>query len=266
MDSVLKLIKDELDTVNNEISNIEIESNKLGEVLINFVTTSSKRIRSLVTILYVKSLKNSISFESIKTIAAGEIIHNASLLQDDVIDGAKLRRGKTTIGTLFSPKISILAGDMLLTKAIEKLLSTKNEEILKLFLTCTESMCNAEINQYFARGKILDLETYIEICAGKTAKLFQAILESCAIIEEIDISPAKQFALDFGIYFQLKNDLEEFSAKTDKQNQIYTLKDMFGIEKTMILVDNYQKKIQGEINNLPDNQYKKGLENLLYKL
>ena len=87
------------------------------------------------------------------------------------------------------------------------------------------------------------------------------ILKEC-----IDIKNAKQFALNFGIYFQLKNDLEKESSLADKKNKIYTQKDFLGIEKTLILIDNYQKKIRRDIGNLPDNSYKKGLEDLIIGL
>ena len=127
-------------------------------------------------------------------------------------------------------------------------------------------MCKSEVKQYFLRGNKPELDNYINICIGKTAKLFEAILESCAISEDIDIKNAKQFALNFGIYFQLKNDLEKESSLADKKNKIYTPKDFLGIEKTLILIDNYQKKIRRDIGNLPDNSYKKGLEDLIIGL
>ena len=91
-------------------------------------------------------------------------------------------------------------------------------------------------------------------------------IEYTGTIKDIDIKNAKQFALNFGIYFQLKNDLEKESSIADKKNKIYTPKDFLGIEKTLILIDNYQKKIRRDIGNLPDNSYKKGLEDLIIGL
>ena len=66
--------------------------------------------------------------------------------------------------------------------------------------------------------------------------------------------------------FQLKNDLEKQSASADLENKIYTLKDIIGIEKTKVLMDNYQEEIIKEIKELPQNIYSKGLEDLLGKL
>ena len=197
---------------------------------------------------------------------AGEIIHNASLLHDDVIDNAMERRGEPTLGKMYSPYISILAGDYLLSIATEKLMEIDNKNILNIFLKCTKLMCKSEIQQFFLRGKLPAIDDYIKICEGKTALLFEAILKSCAIIEGVDIENAISFAKNFGIYFQLKNDEEKVSAYNDANNKIFTSKDILGIEKTKILMDNYQEEIMRLIGILPDNVYKKGLEGLLKAL
>lgn len=266
MQEYLFPISKELDNINKQLKSIFLFKNDLGDDLKKFISGNSKRIRSIVSLLYLKSLKENISDKCLTIITAGEIIHNASLLQDDVIDEAEIRRGETTIGAKFSPKISILSGDYLLSLAIENLLSVNNSYIIQSFLKCTKKMCQSEIEQYFLRGKLPDIETYIKICKGKTAELFCAILESCAYMEELNIEDAQKFACNFGIFFQLKNDLEKFSALTDKKNNIFTPKDIFGIEKTLDLIDNYSNRIRCNINKLPDNVYKKGLEVLVTKL
>ena len=79
----------------------------------------------------------------------------------------------------------------------------------------------------------------------------------------MDKNNAKKFAENFGILFQLKNDLEKNSAKADKKNKIYTLKDILGIAKTQALMDNYLEEIRSEIGDLPQNIYSRGLERLL---
>lgn len=266
MQEYLFPISKELNTINNQLKSIFFFKNDLGEDLKKFISGNSKQIRSIVSLLYLKSLNENISNKSLTIITAGEIIHNASLLQDDVIDDADKRRGETTIGAKFSSKISILSGDYLLSLAIENLLSVNNFYVMQSFLNCTKKMCQSEIEQYFLRGKLPDIKTYIKICKGKTAELFCAILKSCAYMEELNIEDAQKFAYNFGIFFQLKNDLEKFSALTDKKNNIFTAKDIFGIEKTLDLIDNYSNRIHCNINKLPDNVYKKGLEVLITEL
>ena len=265
MESVTSLIKEELERVNEEISGITIESENIKKTLQELLQSGSKRIRTLVTVLYLKANGcNNISDDSFDIITAGEIIHNASLLHDDVLDGAKIRRGKTSFCEEYTPHISILAGDYLLSIATEKLLGINNNEILQIFLKCTQKMCTAEINQFFLRGKLPAIDEYINICEGKTACLFEAIIKSCSIVEKINVSA--DFAMNFGILFQLKNDLTKTSEELDRQNKIFTPKDILGIEKTMDLIDNYYVRLRGDIGKLPENIYKKGLEELLKNL
>ena len=127
-------------------------------------------------------------------------------------------------------------------------------------------MSEAEILQYSLRNELPTKEQYLEIIEGKTAELFVAILESSCLISKLLQVQATSFARNFGMLFQLKNDLEKQSASADLENKIYTLKDIIGIEKTKVLMDNYQEDIQKEIKELPQNIYSKGLEDLLGKL
>lgn len=266
METLKTLFSSELKSIDEELDGIFIPESNLNRELKSFLNSSSKRIRCLVTILYLKSLDKEITPEVIKVLSAGEIIHNASLMHDDVIDSASLRRGKETIGHKFSPHISILTGDYLLSEAVKKLLLLDNKEILEIFLDCTQKMSQAEIKQYFLRGKMPEPDEYIDILEGKTAALFEAVLESVAVLEKLDRHAAKCFAQKFGIVFQIKNDLQPDSASNDAMNKIYTAKDIFGVEKTTILIDNYLKDIEGLLKEIPDNKYKKELEGLLNKL
>lgn len=259
----MKLIAEEFYAVNKQLANLFVENECIKNIISDFLCGGSKRIRTHLTVLYLKALGCEISSDSIKIMVVGEMIHNASLLHDDVIDDAVIRRGKVTVGKEFSPQISILLGDYILSLATDILLGLENQHVLKKFLNCIKQMCNSEFNQYFLRGKIPTLEEYIQICEGKTACLFETILESCAIIEGIDAEKARQFAHNFGILFQLKNDLKEDSAKADFDNNIFTPKDFLGIEKTVDLMDNYQRRLIHVLEEFPDNAYKKGLEDLI---
>ncbi len=266
MERVMLLVKEELALVNNEISAILIEPEQICKDVKKILCTGSKRIRTIITALYLKACGICLSENSLHIISAGEIIHNASLLHDDVLDNAESRRGTPSFNALYSPNLSILAGDTLLSIATEKLLKINNNQVLQIFLNCTKEMCKAEINQFLSRGVVPDLSDYIKICEGKTACLFQAILESCAIIENINKTAAANFAGNFGVFFQLKNDLSEQSIESDKKNKIFTPKDFLGLEKTMDLIDNYLQKIKVNISALPDNKYKEGLGELLKSL
>ncbi len=263
MDRINELAKNELALIDKELSNLFTNSNNIYIELKHFLESPTKRIRSLITILYLKA--HGIN-PNIDLLAAGELIHNASLLHDDVLDNASARRNHPAFWTKFNPHISILSGDFLLSLATERLIKIGNWNVLTNFQNCIKKMSEAEILQYTLRNKVPTKEQYLEIIEGKTAELFVAILESSCLMSKLPQAQAASFASNFGILFQLKNDLEKQSASADLENKIYTLKDIIGIEKTKVLMDNCQRELLKEIKEFPRNIYSKGLEDLLGKL
>lgn len=258
----MKIIEKELTNLKKELKREFIEPLS-NEDLTNFVIVGSKFIRSTLAILYFKSQGFEINDSINKIIAVGEFIHSASLLHDDVIDCADTRRGKPTINKMFSSEIAILSGDYLLSHCVDKLLELENFEILKIFLNCVKKMTTIEIKQYFLRENIPNEDEYIGICKGKTASLFACILECCAIILNADRIKAKKFGEIFGICFQIKNDLDNESEKNDIKNGVYTAKYVLGIEKTLLLLDNYKREMQSLIDDFSQTVYKEELEGLI---
>lgn len=258
----MKNLKKELDKIIEEIAS-DFENPLRDDELRQLLFKPSKRIRSRLGILFLKIFEKELTPDLIKVFAATEIIHNASLLHDDVIDSAKFRRGLVTISEKYNQKISILAGDYLLTCAIKKLISIDNKEILEIFRNCTEKMCRAEIEQYYYRNKLPSKEKYLNICKNKTAILFIALLESCAILTGLNREKAVLLAEKFGIIFQINNDLEELSAIQDKDNGIHTAIDILGVENTKILLDNYLEELKILLKDFPENIYKNNLEDLI---
>ena len=201
----------ELEIINNELLiSVEKDGSVYNDIN-TFLNGASKRIRSILGILYLKTHSIKFSEYIIQILIAGEIIHNASLLHDDVIDGAIVRRNQETLAHKFSPHISILTGDYLLSLAVEHLLKVNDVKVLEVFLKCTQKMSEAEILQYKLRHKNVTLEEYISICEGKTSGLFEAILESIAIVSGLDNSIAKTIGKNFGLIFQIKNYFYAFS-------------------------------------------------------
>lgn len=263
MDNIRALISSELNIIEGLLSNFIDPSNFIFTNLSDFISTKSKRIRSVLCLLYLKSQGLSIDNNVIRMLVSGELIHNASLLHDDVIDSSDIRRNEETIFKKYGSKISILSGDYILSLAVEQLLSINNPNILKIFLETTKKMCNAEINQYSYREKSIGIDEYIDIIEGKTASLFAAILKSGAHLLSINEDNAEKFGNLFGIIFQINNDLQPDSIRNDFNNGVKTAKDIIGIEKTLALKDNYKEDIRRVIVDIPKNEYKKGIEDLI---
>lgn len=259
------MLEEELIIIDKKLSE-SIENLLPDSELEKFLNTGSKRIRSKVALLYAKAYDKEIDDGIYNLLVAGELIHNASLLHDDVIDDSNVRRGESTIGKKFTSKISILSGDYLVSQAVKQLSTPDNIEIMNIFNQTIQDMAKAEIKQYFYRGKYPDKETYIDICKNKTASLFIAILKSMSILLNLNELNAEKFGELFGLCYQIRNDFEEFSSETDKKNQVYTAKDIFGIEKSKTLSDNYKEELRGLMNLMPQNTYKFELEDLINKL
>jgi len=260
----MKLIERELDIIKKEMQSGFTEP-FAGESVSDFIFDNTKMIRANLCVLYLKTLGVVLDDKMYKILAAGELIHNASLLHDDVIDCSEKRRGKLSVWKKYNSKIAVLLGDYLLNFAVNKLLSSNNR-IIMVFQNCINRMCLAEFKQYSLRNKKVSIEEYIEICKNKTGALFSSIIEACLIMVNKDIVDPKNFAEKFGVYFQLRNDLEEYSYSQDKKNKINTASDILGIEKANILIDNYRQDLLEDIKKLPDNEFRKELERLVTEL
>ena len=263
MDNIRALVSDELSLIEKRFDNIFSVKNEIFAELNNFLLGKSKRVRSLITLLILKADNISINQDVISLLAATELIHNASLLHDDVIDNSTLRRGIPNIYSKYGAEVSVLAGDYLLSDAVKILSELNNTEILKIFLNSTTVMSEAEIVQFNNRNCDISLSTYLKTAEDKTASLFKACLASAAILTEFDRYVAENFALNFGILFQINNDLQSESVNNDKLNNIKTAVDIIGIEKTLDLKDNYKEELSKILMNFPENKYKKGIEDVI---
>lgn len=274
--SILDTVKADRERVDQSLFfGVELKP-ALARELEKFLKSPSKRIRSLVTILYLRAAKMYLLPTHYELLASVELIHNASLIHDDVIDESKLRRGRKTINDKFDNQLAVISGDYLLGMALKKLVKINSFEIIDLFADTMKNMCQGEVNQYFNRFKKTKIDAYIEKTTQKTAALFETALKSAVILaEEKNIKNASSFALNFGIAFQIRDDLINFMKKdaskpsTDIEDGIYNAptilseKPAVGIEKTKVLLNNYVENARKCIENFEDNIYKEKLYELL---
>lgn len=267
----------ELSIIENKIISCIETREPLNSHLKNFLSAPSKRIRSVLSILYTKALSQTINEKQLELLCAIELIHNASLIHDDIIDESILRRGEQTTRELFDNKIAVISGDYILSLAMEKIISLNNHEILNKIIFTINQMCLGEINQNFDRFKIGTIENYIEKSKKKTGYLFETALACSAILipERINGEKISNFGLNTGIAFQIRDDLLNLTSndpskpsKNDIAEGIYNAPVIYaqnpenytsGIEKTKDLLNNYIEKAKYQISDLPENIYKKQL-------
>lgn len=275
---IKKIINSKLQSVENEINKISCGSDLLQSELISIIKAPSKRIRPVLNLLYLKMLDSNISNSQIILQSAIELIHNATLIHDDVIDNSAKRRNHKTLNAKFDNSLAVVSGDLLLTIAIQKILQINIPEITEIFNNALMNMCKGEINQYFNKFKIPTMEEYLEKCKNKTSQLFMSGLKASLMVSQTVDEDAEDFAKSFGIAFQIRDDLlniiqynSDKPVQSDIEEGIYTAPVIFagnienlniGIEKTKLLLDNYIERVKNILNSKPNNQYRQALMSL----
>lgn len=278
-EQIRQVVSDELYKVENNLTDFYCGNDKLQESLVGIIKAPSKRIRPLVALLYLKMYGAEITPAQIEIQSAVELIHNTTLIHDDVIDKSDKRRNHKTLNEEFDNSLAVVTGDFLLTSAIKKLLNIKSFDILELFNIAIKKMSIGEIKQYYDKFILTDFDEYLDRCRYKTAELFIASIVSAAMVANLDTNSAKDFAKRFGISFQIRDDLlnliaaeEDKPKNNDIEEGIYTApmifaKDVknleFGIEKTKELLDNYINRVKKCLDKAPENEYKQALIKLL---
>ncbi len=145
-----------------------------------------------------------------------EYLHAATLLHDDVVDGADMRRGKQAAHTLWSAPKVVLTGDFLLARALAIASQTKSHQVISVVANITQAMSQGEIDQMENKGRTdLSEAEYNRIIERKTAVLIQGACQSGAIVAGADPekeSALKNYGFHLGMAFQMADDLLDYTA------------------------------------------------------
>lgn len=177
-----------------------------------------KRLRPMILLL-VSEMLGYKKKDRYNMAAVVETIHMASLIHDDVIDEADLRRGRETLNKKFGNHFSILIGDFLYAKAISRTLKVKDLKLMNLLSEATIKMIEGEIwSQKNLRNPEMSKEDYIELIKKKTGYLFASSASIPAILSKKDehFKDLFNFGMNFGIFFQILDDTLDFVAKKEE--------------------------------------------------
>lgn len=183
----------------------------------SILSHSGKQLRPMLTLLMAKTCSGGeVTPATINYAAASELLHNATLLHDDVADGSEKRRGVPTIMSLMGPSVSVLVGDYWLVKAMELILEVSDDSpgVLKIFSKTLSDLAEGEMLQLQkAQQGDTDVNDYLRIIYSKTASLFEAACVSAAIsvgASETMFKAAVDYARALGIAFQIKDDILDY--------------------------------------------------------
>ena len=208
-----------------DLSEIEIQLSEnlkpyldlVSEVAQHILFAGGKRLRPLLLVLSAKLCGYKDKYA--KTVSSAfEYLHAASLLHDDIIDDAVLRRGKKVAHSLYGNAITVLVGDFLLARALAICADSGKIKVIHIISQLTEHMSTGEVHQLMRKGDVtLTEDEYLEVIRRKTAVLFQAVCTVSAVIA--DAPEKKENALseygnNLGIAFQMVDDLFDYTMDT----------------------------------------------------
>lgn len=182
------------------------------------IAAGGKRIRPALALLVGKLLGGDIT-RLITLSAAIELLHTATLVHDDLIDGSLLRRGVPTLSARWSPGATILTGDFMFARAAKLAAETGSLEVMKVFAQTLSVIVNGEIEQLFSNRYSPERSDYLNRIYAKTASLFETTALSAAIIGTQDTrihQSLAQFGYSLGMAFQIIDDIMDFTADSNQ--------------------------------------------------
>jgi len=217
---ILELVRADLRKVEEEFSQQSVSTvrpiTEIGQYL---AVSGGKRLRPALVLLASKFC----GFEgpsAVRLAAVVEMIHTATLVHDDIIDEAELRRGRPSTNSRWGNHRAVLAGDWLYMQAFNLALAERNFRILDLLIALTQSMVEGEMIHLTELGKIdMTEDDYLELSYRKTACLFSVCLRLGAVLagkSEEDESKLGSYGANLGLAFQIIDDVLDFTSTEEK--------------------------------------------------
>ncbi len=179
-----------------------------------FRDRKGKGVRPIMTVLAARLLAEHVSQSCYDGAVALELVHNASLMHDDVIDESDQRRGSSTINHVWDNKVAVLMGDFFLSKALLRLYHAQSLPMLAVLADMVTRLSEGELDQLSgARESNLDEQVYMRIIADKTAALFAACMKVGALsagATEAEVVALGEVGELMGLIFQMRDDLFDY--------------------------------------------------------
>ncbi len=195
---------------------------ELYEPITYILANGGKRMRPLLLLLGCKVFNDDVS-SAIHPALGIEIFHNFTLLHDDIMDNAPLRRGKQTVHEKWNSNVAILSGDTMLAQAYREISRTGHgalPEVLSVFNRTTVEVCEGQqLDMNFEKRDDVTIDEYLNMIRLKTAVLLGASLKIGAIVGEADAEQSEllySFGMNTGIAFQLQDDILDVYGNSEK--------------------------------------------------
>jgi len=187
----------------------------LGAALEHLLSSGGKRIRPALGLLTAHML-GAPQDKLITLAAAVELLHTATLVHDDLIDGALLRRGNPTLNARWSPPATVLTGDFIFARAAKLAADTDHLPLMKLFAETLAVIVNGELTQLLTARELTSRENYYKRIYAKTASLIEMTTRAAAMISPVDetvVESMRLYGYNLGMAFQIVDDVLDFTGE-----------------------------------------------------
>ncbi len=214
IDDIKDLLSNDLARVNEIIvTTLRADSPMTNAIVAEYLRTKGKQLRPMMVLLSAR-FHGAMNDAVYHAAAAIEMLHNASLIHDDVIDQARSRRSHPTINSVWDNHVAVLIGDFFVTGALQAAVATGHPGVLRSLAAMGRDLSVGEINQIDnARRHVLDERCYMDTISRKTASLFVSCSTVGALAAGADDTTAatlNEFARLLGLCFQIKDDIFDY--------------------------------------------------------
>ena len=225
------------------LSQAEGAHQQLALAMDHLLSSGGKRMRVALTLLTGEMLGG--DRETLVTLAAAlEMLHTATLVHDDLIDGSLIRRGIPTLNAQWSAPATVLTGDFIFARAAKLAADVSLVPVMQLFAQTLATIVNGELTQLFGRRGMMGREEYYQRIYAKTASLFETAALSAAMVSASSpdvLAKTKFYGNEIGMAFQIVDDILDFTGDqesvgkpvaSDLRQGIITLPTLFYLEKS----------------------------------
>jgi octaprenyl-diphosphate synthase len=215
---ILMQVKNDLEEIEVALrQNLNPYLDLVSQIAGHILFSGGKRLRPLLMVLSARICGYKGDYDKIFS-TIFEYLHAATLLHDDLVDEATLRRGKPVANSIWGNAAAVLVGDFLLARSLAIAAETKRPDVIKVVSGITENMSQGEIHQLMRKGSLdLTEAEYMEIIKRKTAVLFQGTCHAGALIADVSLikeTALSDYGFNLGIAFQMVDDLLDYTLDT----------------------------------------------------
>jgi len=191
-----------------------IDYEVVEEAIGHLLASGGKRIRPTLTLLTSRLYPADLD-KAVALAAAVEMLHTATLVHDDLIDGSLMRRGSPTLNAVWTPGTTILVGDYLFARAADLAAQTDNVRVMQIFARTLMTIVTGELGQMLDDGRPVSRQAYERRIYAKTASMFELATEAAGVLiraPEDQIGVLRDFGRDLGMAFQIVDDVLDFTG------------------------------------------------------